>query len=442
MTDAFPLPPTLSPKAPGLPRKWRGVALLTPYRNGEIFAAEVSYDWDKATMLVTLWGLEGSARQRLYVGDQFFVLTPAGEKDAKTFGPFPSVTPVPAPDWLAPHGMAHVGAGAVMGVDCDWWVGFSPNVNGYQTGTTPPVIPQVCNWVWTRRGTGLPFRLFFTNSDNPYRLPELGDFSTTIFTDFVVDDTIDLGPLVARVRAEAVAPSADVARAVTAATSSAEMQAAVEPLEVPAKIDPVIMAGKLVKGLAPPPADAPLPEWDERLCITGYTYPTAKSLQLPPVLPMRVFYDWTKKRMLTRCALTVSEFDQGAVQDLILDSSITHIVIRNPDGSHVCGPTVPVGLPKPHWAKDAGGIPKAVIKDNPVLGPGETIHVTTIASTGGRWFWVWYTPQNDGRLFMETPQFGDVGLVLTDYARFDHDPPPFPDSAFEVPADCLLKSGN
>jgi hypothetical protein len=101
---------------------------------------------------------------------------------------------------------------------------------------------------------------------------------------------------------------------------------------------------------------------------------------------------------------------------------------------------VPVGLPKRHWARDGGGKPKAVIRDNPVLGLGETIHVTTIPSEGDRWFWVWYTPDNTGRLFMETPQFGDVGLVLTDYDSFDRTPPPFPVDAFTVPPDCLAQT--
>lgn len=444
MTDPFPLPPTLSPPRlttpPPLPGKWRAVALLTPYRNGEIFAAEVQYDWSQSAMLVTMWGLEGSARQRLFVGDDFFVLTPPGAKSPKVYGPLPSTAPVPAPDWLVPHGMTAVGSGVVMGADCDWFVGYSPNVNGYQNPPPPPnPVPLVCNWAWFHKDSGLPFRLFFTNADNPYKLPELGDFSMTVFTGFQADDSVDLAAVVARARSEATKPAAAQAQAITDAASPAELQAAIDRLDpAPLSVDPVVMAGKLVKGLAPPPAGAPLPEWSDRLCILGYTYPTAQKPNIPPVLPMRVFYDWTKGRMLTRCSLSVTAFDAVPVQDLILNTSVTHIVVRKPDGSHICAGTVPVGLPRPGWAKDDGGQPKAIITDNPVLCPGETLHVSTLTSNGGRWFWVWYTPQNDGRLFMETPQFGDVGLVLTDYAGFDHDPPPFPDAAFVVPADCLL----
>lgn len=442
MSDPFSLPPLLSPAPPRLPRKWRAVALLTPYRDEEVFAAQVEYDWSQSAMMVTMWGLDGSARQRLFVDDEFFVLSPPGEKDSKTFGPLPSTTPVPAPDWLAPHGMTNVGAGVVMGAECDWFVGYSPNVNGYQNPPPPPdQVPMVCNWAWFHKKTGFPFRLFFTNADNPYLLPELGTFSMTIFTAFEADDAIDLKPMVDSAHANAVQPEAKLGQAVSSAKTPQDLQSAINQLlPGPFAVDPVVMAGKLVKGLAPPPVNAPLPEWTDRLCITGYTYPTAQKPNVPPVLPMRVFYDWPKGRMLTRCSLSVSGFEDVPVQDLILDTAITHIVIRNPNGSHVCGPTVPVGLPRPHWAKEAGGKPKAVIRDNPVLGPGETLHVSVIASNGGRWFWVWYTPQNDGRLFMETPQFGDVGLVLTDYTRFDHAPPPFPDAAFVVPADCLQKT--
>ncbi len=440
LLDPFPLPPTLSPAPPALPENWRGVALLTPYRDEEVFAAEVQYDWASDAMLVTMWGLEGSARQRLFVGEQFFIFEPAGEKGAKKFGPFPSTTPVPAPDWLKSRCLSRAGSGAVMGADCDWWVGYSANTNGYE-GPPPAVPTQVCNWVWAHKDTGYPFRLFFNNADNPYRLPELGDFSMTIFTAFEADKDLSLAALVQEARSQAMALDGVQGDAIRAATSSGALQAAITALfPGPLAVDPRMMAGKLIKGLEPAPADAPVPEWSDRLCITGYTYPTAKSLNIPPVLPIRVFYDATKGNMLTRCSLAAYGFDGMPVQDLILDTSTTHIVVRNPDGSHICAGTVPVGLPKRHWAKDAGGLPKAIIRDNPVLGPGVTLHVTVIASQGDRWFWVWYTPQNDGRLFMETPQFGDVGLVVTDYASFDHNPPPFPDSAFVVPSDCLTKA--
>ena len=365
MTDPFPLPPALTPAPPALPEKWRGIALLTPYRDGEVFAAEVQYDWSSASMLVTMWGLEGSARQRLFVGDQFFILEPPGEKGARKYGPFPSTTAVPPPDWLKSRCMSCMGSGVVMGADCDWWVGYSANTNGYQN-PPPPGPAQVCNWAWLHKDTGYPFRLFFTNADNPYRLPEPGDFSMTIFTSFQAEKELSLAPLVAEVRAQATPLDGPGGVAIRAASTAEALQTAIADLfPGPQVVDPVGMAGKLIKGLEPAPKDAPLPEWPDHLCITGYTYPTAKTLNIPPVLPLRVFYDWPNGRMLTRCALAVYGFDGVPVQDLILNTSITPIIVRNPDGSHICARTVPGRVPKRHWAKDAAGQPKAVIRDIP-----------------------------------------------------------------------------
>ena len=151
---------------------------------------------------------------------------------------------------------------------------------------------------------------------------------------------------------------------------------------------------------------------------------------------MRVFYGWPEKHMLTRCALSATAIVDTPVEDMVLDRDITVIFQRDPDGEITCRGTKPVGLPKPDWGKDAGGKVRAALVDNPVFGPGETINLTVMHSTGGRVFWVWYTAAGQGLVFMEVPQFGDVGLVLTDYVRFHFDPPAFDPALFVVPGKC------
>lgn len=442
MPDPFPTPPLLKPPSrpgatpPPFPQAWTATALLSPYRNEELFAASVAYDASGLDMRVTCYGVDGGAADLLFSGTSFWVLLPAGDPDPKAYGPFPAADPVPPPDWLAGRAMTLQGRGPLLGVDCDWWVGYSPNANGYG-GQQPPAIPQVCNWVWTRAESGLPFRLFFNNADNPYGLPLLGLFAMTNFTAFAPAPVGAFSTEAARLRSAAALPrQAGLADAVAAARTMPDLLAAIAPLAAGAAT-PSRRASDLIPGLEPAPADAPLPAWTPRLCITGTTYPTAQDPTNPAAAwPMRVFYDWAGQRMLTRAALDVGRFDGVPLSDTILEAAVSYSIERRPDGRHVCQGTAPVGLPKPDWGASDAGIPKAVIRDNPVLGPGQVIHVTMLPSDSGRWFSVWYTDGGDGVLFMETPQFGDVTLVLVDYATFDHDPPPFPHDAFEVPPDC------
>lgn len=78
------------------------------------------------------------------------------------------------------------------------------------------------------------------------------------------------------------------------------------------------------------------------------------------------------------------------------------------------------------------GSAKASLRDNPLICPGEVLNITTLPNDD-RHFWVWYTPENKGRLFMEIPQKADVLLVLTDYYTYDMDPPAFPQNWWKEP---------
>jgi len=453
----FPHPPVLRPVTnpdgppPCLPRQFRAVALMQPYRGGtaahppegrgQIAVAEVVYDHSVAAMRVTVHPLEGRPVDLLFVGAEVYAIDTLATGGLRFLGPLATDTPVPPTDWLSGRAMNCQGQGGLVGVACDWWVGYTPNANGLSpTDPQPPGGAEVlvCNWVWTRSDTGLPFRLFFNNADNPYRLPVLGSYAMTWFTEFAPVAETALPSLVQMARRDATpwpdgvampAPGQgmdDLAEALCAAVPGWMAQA------------PDNGASRLVAGLKPAPPGAPLPVWSQRLCITGFTLPTAKSAMFDAAaLPIRVFYAAEPSRMLTRAALQADKFEGVRVMDMILHPGMTHLVEREPDGRHKCLGTKPVGPPYPDWAARDGGQPRAVIVDNPVLGPGRTIVVSALPSTQGRWFWVWYTPDHDGILFAEVPQKGNVGLVVTDYDVFDHDPPPFPDDAFDVPPDCL-----
>ncbi|NBC95931.1 MAG: hypothetical protein GVY27_06215 [Deinococcus-Thermus bacterium] len=459
---SFPEPPVLQPAPlrggppPRLPERWRAVALMIPYQGGaadgppdergQIYAAEITYDWSVQAMRVRAHGVEGRPVDLLYVGDEYYVLDNVDPRPLRVYGPLPTETPVPGPDWLTRRHLTCQGRGTLSGVECDWWLGYTPNANGLMdgdgSGKSGGSDIEVCNWIWVRADTGLPFRLFFNNADNPYKLPVIGGYAMTYFTEFDAVEKTDLPALVEWCRREA----ADISGAGVAEPAPARgleeihdaMRAAVPNHMEGAPEDG---AARLVKGLRRAPPDAPRPQWSPRLCITGRTFPTARPKGFDAgALPMRVFYDAPDGRMLTRASIEVDRFDGATVEDMILHDGITHLVLRHPDGSHVCAGVKHVGPPYMNWGARDMGLPKAVIEDNPVLCPGRKLHVTALGSSADRWFWVWYTPDNDGVLFMEVPQKGNVGLVITDYETFDHDPPPFPEDAFDVPQDCLDKA--
>lgn len=454
----FPRPPVLSPvdagSPPRLPDRFSAIALMMPFQGGtaddpadsrgQVYAADVTYDWSVQAMRVAAHGVEGKPVDLLFVGAEMYVIDHRADGGLRFFGPMQADAPVPQTDWLAGRGIRCQGRGDVGGIACDWWLGWTPNANGLSpTDPQPPKGTQidVCNWIWTRADTGLPFRLFFNNVGNPYRLPVLGAYPMTYFTRFEPVDRTQLPKLVHLAQQEAVRVPEGVA-------FPAPGRGLEDLYDAMHARDGAFMAGApadgaagLVEGLKPAAPGAPLPEWSPRMCMTGWTFPTAKNPQFGTAcMPIRVFYEDERDQMLTRAWLAVNDLDSADVMDMILHDGATHMVLRTPDGGFKCHGTKPVGPPYRDWAARDRGRPKAVIQDNPVLGPGRTLHITALPSTEGRWFWVWYTPDNDGVLFMEVPQKGNVGLVVTDYDVFDHAPPPFPQDAFEVPAECLKQA--
>lgn len=439
---SYPDPPLLRPieraAPPRLPERWRAVAMLTPFENAQIVVAEVTYDWALRAMLVVLDGLEDGHAELLFVESSVFVVLGGG---SRVIGPLPSSSPVPAPDWLADRKMTCAGAKELLDEPCEWWVGYSPCTNGYQ-GPPPPVPAEVCNWILVRMEDRLPWRFFFTDKTNPYRFPVLGDFPMANFTRFEAIETSGLDALAGAAGGRAEAPSAPLAGLVAGPVPALLAGLAGLLPEYATADGGTERAQRLIPGLRPAPADTPLPTWPDTLYITAFSTPTAQNGMFPSqTLPTRVYYEWPEKRQLTRCYLSDTSLEDVSCEDMILDSSTTWLVIRNPDGSHVCKGTMPVGLPKPDWAEQDDGTPRAIIEDNPQLSPGRTTRLSVLPSDHGRVFWVWYTAADLGVLFMEVPQLGDVGLVLTDYYDFERDAGPFDPSLFVVPADCKAAAG-
>lgn len=429
--------PTGNAIPPLLPSRYTATMLGTPYRNGQVCAVrllfqEASANFPDNGMLIEFVGAQEGKLMVLYSGDKFYLMSPT----TNWVGPFDSTVSVPGTDWLRSLNLSLQGHGDLMSRACDWWLGYSPNQNGY-VGTPPPTPAQVCNWFWLDSATGFPFRMFFTSTGNPTGLPFIGTFFSTLnvteFTPLISQEDAALFEAPTTIET----PSPKLAEAAKSADTFDTLLAAVRT-HAPELEHLDGAPGDLIEGLGPPPPNPTAPFWSPRMWLTGYTFQTSEpsgQYSGDDAMPLRVFYEYDAngKHMLTRCALSQFGFETVDVMDIILSATGNQTVIRFPNGGHVVEPPGQFGLVKPNWAAQDNPVFRAQIDNNPVLCPGKTLIVTTLPSDHDRWFWVWYTQDGHGQLFMETPQCGDVGLVLTDYFSFDTDPPPFPPGWHTVP---------
>lgn len=425
MTAALPAPPRFGPPVPGppplLPEKWRAAVLLTPFDDGQLLVAEVTYDWSVQAMRVTLVGLDAGALDLLFdpTGSYLLVTDEPGGPPTGC-APVSARGTVPAPDLLRTIGLRCLGTQTVSGADVGWLVGQRPCTNGYQN-PPPPTAPLVSNMFWTRVDNGHPWRMMMVNQTNDYGLPVLGEFPMAHLPTFEPLPVTDLGSL--RQACDGVSA--------TRSGPAADSPAALAALVAATPVDRTAALGwidRTIPGLRPAPASPTLPSWADRMYLTGMTTPTTE----PVVYPTAVSYDWTITRMRTRFTVTDEE-----VLDTYLTGDHTYLVQRDAGGGHTCLKQLPVGLVKPDWPTVDGGVCRGQIVDNPQLSPGRTTQLIVLPSDPPRVFWAWYTLDSDPVLFLEVPQLCDVMLVLTDYWDRIDDPPEWPDGTFDIPSDCL-----
>lgn len=445
----FPDPPSLESSSatspPTLPTTWRAVALLTPWEDAQLQVALVDADSANGLMRVRLVGVEYGYVDLLFTGTGAYLLHTAGVGSGpveRVFGPIATTAVVPPTGWLAAKQLRCAGIGDLLGTSSAWWVGETTCQNGYVNGPPPPSPAQVGNLFNFRTDTGLPWRFVFVNPTNDYRVPVLGGYPIVHLPTF---DAVPAGsdPQVELARlAQAVTSALPADGSVSVDTASDLEQLLVGSAESMSDRDVQAcreLVQSLIPGLSPAPADGALPYWQDRLFLTSFSSPTGQMPGAPPPVPIptQVFYDWPKRRMLTRLWVA-----QDTYEDAILDPSSTHVVLRKPDGTHVCVKTLPVGLVKPRWAsKDTGARCRATITDNSLLSPNGTTNICVLPSRPGQVFWTWYTSEDRPVMFVEVPQACDVMLLLTDYADWDPTPAEFDPSLFDIPADCLGSSG-
>lgn len=408
-----PDPPRLGPAPsdppPELPASFSATLLLTPFGATQLCVAAVQYDWSERAMLVDLYGLEIGYVQFIVIGSRTWVRT---DPSAPPQGPVDFGWATPPPRMLLDSGARGIATGPVLGVECDWWASWSTCTNGCeQPGAGCP--DRVGSWTWTRARTGAPWRTFFVDRSNPYRLPVIGAFAMLNWASF------DEGARPALAAAVSACRGAVDAEPVLSEAAPQDLLTSAGPR--PAE------AGSIIPGLHLPTGPVTLPTWPDALAVAATTIPTADLNVLPTV----VCYDWPRRRMLTRL------WDQpgGDYDDLVLTDHVTYDTVYAADGTFLrCGDPEPVGLPRPDWAQH--GTVLGVIDGGTPLSPYGTTQLIALPSDRGRTFWVWYTTTADrGVLFTEVPQLCDTGLVLIDYWEFGP-VAGFDPGLFDVPVQC------
>jgi hypothetical protein len=312
-------------------------------------------------------------------------------------------------------GATGIATAPILEVDCTWWASDSPCTNGCQQEGADP--KTVGSWTWLRADDAAPWRMFFVDKSNPYKLPVIGAFAMVNWARFAPVEQPDLDEIAEECRREARPPSSGVDA---------------DPVELLAKQEEASSDGPppgLIPGLHLPAPEPTLPTWPDTLLMEATTIPTAQLTVNPTI----VCYDWPIRRMLTRL------FDDGSggYDDLLLTDSTTYDVSYAPDGSHKCNGHSPPGLPWPDWPERDDGQVKAVVDEGSPLSPYGTTQLIALPAVPPRMFWVWYTtPENRAVLFTEVPQLCDVTLVMIDYWTYEPGQT-FDPSLFEVPADCL-----
>jgi hypothetical protein len=325
----------------------------------------------------------------------------------------------PAPSLLSDMGAQSVGTAPILEVDCSWWASASPCTNRCEEeGQDCP--KTVGSWTWIRSDMGVPWRMFFVDKSNPYKLPAIGSFAMLNWAVFAPGEQPELSGIVDAARNDAHRPAGDMDAAPSA------LLARRSEVEDPGAREEAV--GSLIPGLHLPTGPVNLPVWPDTLMLWASTIPTAELTVNPTI----VCYDWPITRMLTR----LYDSQGGGFDDLILTGSTTYDISYAADGSHKCNGTEPVGLPRPNWPASDNGQVMAVIDGGTNLSPYGTTQLIALPSDQGRTFWIWYTDPGDRAvLFTEVPQLCDVGLVLIDYWGYQPNVS-FDPSMFSIPADC------
>lgn len=367
---------------PQMPDAWISRALVNPYYDDEIRAVRTVCVHSKAQMFHQSYGVDETAFS-LFFKDGDLYLMPH-DRTTAPIGPIGMDVSVPGRNMFAVHGLLNQGSGFLYNQPVNFYLGYSPEANGYK-GNTPPTSMQTCNWVWakkTQKLECLPLRWFFTNANNPCGIPYLGLFALATFENFESSDAVDQLDWASDLCKSADAASASLISALQNAKDTKAFHGAiVDNLKNRPEFwqGSSEQPGQIITGLGPADKGTGEPEWDKRIKMTGFTYQTSKHDPSEGLgdaaMPLRVYYDWPSTglqdaHMLTHLSLNQHEWFDADHMDIFLDAKGNDTFVTFQDGHTKFEGHDATGIVKYNWAAMDHGAAKASLRNNPLICPG------------------------------------------------------------------------
>jgi hypothetical protein len=397
---------------PRLPVKWRAAYLMAPFTNAQLVLGEIVHDGSISATRVTLYGLRRGQLDLLLHGESTYVLASNDSDivDCQNLGDT-GWRPLPR-DWLGEQSEC-AGSAPIGETATDWW--------------KTPVDPAPSSyWIWYKAFDQTPFRLVFQSAND--RLAALSRYA--------VSNQVNFNPL-RETDLAVIANACKSARSASVANPRAALDERIDGLANDHdRADQKIQA--LMPQLASCPA-TPLPEWPDKLAITGLMTPF--DFNENPY-PTEVLFDWSVPAQRTRIFSLAPV--ARATQDALLLGPHGYNITYHRNRGPACAAVLP-GTVRPDWASRAPCTCEAMITGKTPLTPYGSARVLACPLASPRAAWAWYTIDGRPMSFAVTSLRGDQGFGL--FAVLDYrDWLPgrmFPRSAFRKPsAQCQAPGGS
>jgi hypothetical protein len=395
-----------SASAPKLPAKWRAVALMMPFLEGQIDVAELVQDTTVPAMRATVYGMESGAVDLLITEQDTYRLS--GPHDAPTQCKSLGRMFRPAPVQWLPEKSVCVGEGTFAKQEVEWWK--SPGPEGK------------ANWHRFNMHSRLPWRSVFTSPAG--NKPIIGQYAMSYFPTFAAVEDTNLSQLSAFCAAQVKAkgPAAAVApRAPRALMDAADREANAERR---ARISALIPGTDHEGCRGAKPA-----QWPEHFVMTATLVPI--SFADEPTASL-IFYDWG-----TGGGQFAVMF-QGRpprLQGLVgMKKGVGYRLENLPSGPR-CEAVFP-GMVRPDWMNAAGCRCRATLAATPSLGLSTPSRIFScpIKRQAGRVMWSWYTDSGEPIVFFEAGASGG-GVMLADRHQWKPGTK-LPAYSFQLPGAC------
>jgi hypothetical protein len=381
----LPLLAACSPAtAPELPPRWRAVALMMPFLQGQIDVGEVVYDSALPALRATIYGLKSGTADLLITHDSTYVLVGPHQAPTQCISLGPRLH-VPTTPWLTTDAVC-LGESPLAGRAVQWW-----NATGFELAR-----------YWIAKDTRLPWRsLFLRRSLDP---AVIGDYAMSYFPAFTPLPETNLSALRDFCAAKSDRYGADVPDAPTARDLMVIPNSAGEA-ERSERI------AKLIPGLSYQACSRMTPiRWPDHYVTTAMITPIKLS-ETP--FPALVYYDWTQTG--TQLILPFAG-RPPTLQGLIsLKKNVGYRMVLPPQGNGTCTAVFP-GLVRPDWMTAASCECQGVIEHNPTLSPNADSQILScpIKAQARHIMWNWYSTGGRPLMFTEAMP-GGGGVMLADY---------------------------